>query len=267
MPALAATCRPGWWCSRCVGRVRVPGPIAAMVNRNERPAYQLPYAWNPKYPARIGVMPREGGNGDVRWFDIEPCYVYHPLNAYSEVRDGNEVLVLDVVRYQRMFDRDRRGPGESSPTLDRWTINLATGVVSSERRDDRAQEFPRINETQARRPASFRLHRGYRRRLPRLRQNANVDIAVQAGLHHRIQHGGPARSRAADRRNVLRAASPPPRRTLAEDDGILIGYGYHRGRDEGQLVLLDAQTCESVATVHLPQRVPMGFHGNWAPRQ
>src|SRR6202022_4835645 len=36
---------------------------------------------------------------------------------------------------------------ESRPTLDRWTINLATGAVSSERRDDRAQEFPRINET------------------------------------------------------------------------------------------------------------------------
>ena len=53
---------------------------------------------------------------------------------------------------------------------------------------------------------------------------------------------------------------------VAEDDGVLIGYGYHRGRDEGQLLLLDAQTCESVATVHLPQRVPMGFHGNWSPR-
>lgn len=51
----------------------------------------------------------------------------------------------------------------------------------------------------------------------------------------------------------------------AEDDGVLMGYGYHRGRDEGQLLLLDAQTLESVATVHLPQRVPMGFHGNWAP--
>jgi carotenoid cleavage dioxygenase len=49
-----------------------------------------------------------------------------------------------------------------------------------------------------------------------------------------------------------------------EDDGILMGYGYHRGRDEGQLLLLDAQTLESMATVHLPQRVPMGFHGNWA---
>jgi carotenoid cleavage oxygenase len=51
----------------------------------------------------------------------------------------------------------------------------------------------------------------------------------------------------------------------AEDDGVLMGYGYHRGRDEGQLLLLDAQTLESIATVHLPQRIPMGFHGNWAP--
>jgi carotenoid cleavage dioxygenase len=45
-------------------------------------------------------------------------------------------------------------------------------------------------------------------------------------------------------------------------------YGCHRGRDgaggEGQLLLLDAQTLETLATVHLPQRVPMGFHGNWA---
>ena len=59
-----------------------------------------------------------------------------------------------------------------------------------------------------------------------------------------------------------------PARRDAEDDGILMGYGCHRSRDgaddEGQLLMLDAQTLETVATVHLPQRVPMGFHGNWA---
>jgi len=51
----------------------------------------------------------------------------------------------------------------------------------------------------------------------------------------------------------------------AEDDGTLIGYGYHRGRDEGQLLLLDAATLELAATVQLPARVPMGFHGTWSP--
>jgi len=249
-----------------IGRVRVPGPIAAMVNRNERQAYQLPYAWNPRYPARIGVMPREGGNSDVRWFDIEPCYVYHPLNAYSEVRNGSEVLVLDVVRYQRMFDRDRRGPGDTMPTLDQWTINLATGAVSSECRDDRAQEFPRINEALL----GSRHRFGYTVGI----EGGFVDSSgkkMSTSLYKHDYATGSSTVAPLDPELLIGEMSFVPRpngdsATQAEDDGILIGYGYHRGRGEGQLVLLDAQTCESVATVHLPQRVPMGFHGNWAPR-
>jgi carotenoid cleavage dioxygenase len=249
-----------------IGRVRIPGPIAAMASRGQRAAEGLPYAWNPNYPARIGVMPREGSNSDVRWFEIEPCYVYHPLNAYSEVRGGSEVLVLDVVRYDRMFDRDRRGPGDTKPTLDRWTINLATGVVSSERRDDRAQEFPRINETLL----GGRHRFGYTVGI----EGGFLDSGrtqMSTSLYKHDYATGSSTVAPLDPELLIGEMSFVPRpiasQDAAEDDGILIGYGYHRGRDEGQLVLLDAQTCESVATVHLPQRVPMGFHGNWSRRE
>ncbi len=244
-----------------IGRVRVPSPINAMVNRAPQHSDRMPYAWNADYPARIGVMPRDGGNSDVRWFDIEPCYVYHPLNAYSEVVDGAERLVLDVVRYSRMFDRDRRGPGDTRPTLDRWIINLATGTVSSERRDDRPQEFPRINEA-----LTGARHRfGY---------TVGVDGGYLAGgasdmttaLYKHDYDTGSSTVAPLDRDLMIGEMSfVPDPAAKSEDDGILIGYGYHRGRDEGQLLLLDAETCESVATVHLPQRVPIGFHGNWAP--
>jgi carotenoid cleavage dioxygenase len=237
-----------------IGRVRVPGPVNAMMNRNPKHSDRMPYAWNPNYPARIGVMPREGGNSDIRWFDIEPCYVYHPLNAYSELRDGAEVLVLDVVRYARMFDRDRRGPGETPPTLDRWTINLTTGAVGAECRDDRPQEFPRINEDLLGRRHRF----GY-----------TVGAYFSGGASALYKHDYATGARAVaplDPDLLLGEMSFVPGPAAgSEDDGVLMGYGYHRGRDEGQLVLLDAGTLESVATVHLPQRVPMGFHGNWAP--
>jgi carotenoid cleavage oxygenase len=246
-----------------VGRVRIPSPIAAMANRDTRRSAGLPYAWNPKYPARIGVMPREGGNRDVRWFDIEPCYVYHPLNAYSEIRNGAEVLVLDVVRYSRMFDRDRHGPGDTLPSLDRWTINLATGAVSSECRDDRSQEFPRINETLL----GGRHRFGY---------TVGIEGGFLAGsemstpLYKHDYATGSSTVAALDSGLLIGEMSFVPNPTngsagAAEDDGVLMGFGYHRGRDEGQLLLLDAQTLESIAVVHLPQRVPMGFHGNWAP--
>ncbi|BBY39085.1 carotenoid cleavage oxygenase [Mycobacterium mantenii] len=237
-----------------IGRVRVPSPINARMNRDARHSDRMPYAWNPHYPARVGVMPREGDNKDVRWFDIEPCYVYHPLNAYSEIRSGAEVLVLDVVRYARMFDRDRRGPGESTPMLDRWTINLATGAVTTECRDDQSQEFPRINEE---------LLGG------RHRYGYTVGAQFAGGGSGLFKHDYATGSRevaALDAGLSLGEMSFVPNPAAGtEDDGILMGFGYHRDRDEGQLLLLDAQTLEQVATVHLPQRVPMGFHGNWAP--
>ena len=248
-----------------IGRVRMPTPISSMINRDRRHAVGFPYAWNPNYPARIGVMPREGDNNDVRWFDIEPCYVYHPLNAYSEMRDGTEVLLLDVVRYSRMFDRDRRGPGDTQPTLDRWIVNLTTGAVSTECRDDRSQEFPRINETllgsRHRFGYAVGIEDGFlaaggpELRTPLYKHDYATGSSTVAKLDNGLSIG---------EMSFVPNPSADPRNT-AEDDGILMGYGYHRGRDEGQLLLLDAQTLESVATVHLPQRVPMGFHGNWAP--
>ncbi|VBA47340.1 Carotenoid cleavage oxygenase [Mycobacterium attenuatum] len=248
-----------------IGHVRVPGPMAAMMNRNPKPSDRMPYAWNPDYPARLGVMPRNGANRDVRWFDIEPCYVYHPLNAYTETRNGSEVLVLDVVRYSRMFDRDRHGPGDTRPALDRWTVNLATGAVATECRDDRPQEFPRINETLL----GARHRFGY---------TLGVDGGYVTGgttemstsLYKHDYQTGSRRVAPLDSALLIGemcfVPNPPAASgDSAEDDGILMGYGYHRDRDEGQLLLLDAQTCELMATVHLPQRVPMGFHGNWAP--
>ncbi len=245
-----------------IGRVRVPSPIAAQMNRRTGRFDGLPFAWNDAYPARIGVMPRGGTNVDVRWFDVEPCYVFHPVNAYSEVRDGAELLVLDVVRNERIFDRERRGPADGHPTLERWTITLGNGVVQVERLDDRTQEFPRVND----------LYIGRKHRY-------SYTIGVEGG-HVWDDVDGPLRTALykhdADSASVSAARLDPDLvfgemtfvanpDAKAEDDGVLMGYGYHRRRDEGQLLILDAQTLDTRAVVHLPQRVPMGFHGNWCP--
>src|SRR5262249_33995781 len=39
----------------------------------------FPFRWDDDYGARVGVMPRNGGDADVRWFEIDPCYVFHPM--------------------------------------------------------------------------------------------------------------------------------------------------------------------------------------------
>ena len=53
---------------------------------------EIPIHWDDNYPARLGVMLRNGNDASVVWYDINPCYVFHPLNAYE---DGDKI-VLDV---------------------------------------------------------------------------------------------------------------------------------------------------------------------------
>ena len=240
--------------SALMGKVRVPDPLAARAGAGAKGNGPMPYRWNPKYPARIGVMPREGGAADVRWFDIEPCYVYHPLNAYD---DGDQI-VLDVVRHDRTFDRDANGPFESAITLDRWRVDLNAGKVLDERLDDRPQEFPRVDE----RLVGLRHRYGY---------------AVEAG-------GGPGRPGTTEaivkhdlvtgrtmRRSFGPSTSPgemvfvPNGPDAAEDDGVLMGFVYYPETGRSDLIMLDAGTLDTVAAIHLPNRVPNGFHGNWVP--
>ena len=52
-----------------------------------------------------------------------------------------------------------------------------------------------------------------------------------------------------------------------EDEGWLLGFVYDGPSDTSELLILDAHDFGSdpVATVRLPRRVPVGFHGNWIP--
>ena len=51
----------------------------------------------------------------------------------------------------------------------------------------------------------------------------------------------------------------------AEGDGWLMGLVIDAAREATELVILDTHdfTGTPVATVHLPHRIPPGFHGNW----
>ncbi|WP_158880673.1 carotenoid oxygenase family protein [Amycolatopsis anabasis] len=237
--------------SALIGRVRVPDPITAMIARRNRPNGPMPYRWDPKYPARVGVMPRDGGAADVRWFEVEPCYVFHPLNAYDE----GDTVVLDVVRHPKMFATNFNGPDEGGPTLDRWTVDLNAGKVREERLDDRGQEFPRVDERLV----------GKRHRYGYAMQAATGAIATDSLLKHDLVAGTTSVRSFGAGTQTGEFVFVPNSGDAAEDDGVLMGFVFDAATRRSDLTLLDAGTLETVAAIHLPNRVPHGFHGNWAP--
>lgn len=210
----------------------------------------FPYRWDPDYRARVGLLEREGGAEDVRWFDVEPCYVFHPMNAYD---DGDRV-VLDVVRHGKMFDAHRLGPDEGPPTLERWSVDLTGGKVVEERLDDRGQEFPRVDE----RVVGRRHRYGY----------AGAFLVNETAL---VKHDLERRTSEVRLLDAAGGASEavfvPSGPEAAEDDGWVLSLVHNPDRDAGDLLVLNAGdfTGEPQAIVHLPQRVPFGFHGNWVP--
>jgi carotenoid cleavage dioxygenase len=217
---------------------------------------RYPYAWRPDHPARLGLLPREGSGADIRWFEVDPCFVFHPVNAYEQ---GDQVIV-DVIRHERVFDRDLLRPGETPPMLWRWTLDPARRTVAEEQLCDVAEEFPRIDD----RRRTMRHRYAY---TVAMRGDTADRLAGHALCKHDLRTGqvwvrsfGPGRS-------AGEAVFVPRTAESAEDDGWLLTYVTDSRTGRTDLVVVDANdvTGPAAAVVHIPAPVPSGLHANWIP--
>ena len=206
----------------------------------------MPYRWDDDYGARLGVLRRDDPFGDVRWFDIDPCYVFHVANAYD---DGNSI-VLQAVRYPELW----RGTSgfETDGVLWSWTLDLTTGRVTERQLDNRAVEFPRIDDRLAGLPARYAVSVGDNR-LVRYDLNSGDTIEHRFGADESAGQPGEA------------VFVPSTAGAADESSGWYLGYVYDPARNGSDLVIIDASdfSAAPVAKIGLPQRVPHGFHGNW----
>ncbi|MEQ1755032.1 MAG: carotenoid oxygenase family protein [Micropepsaceae bacterium] len=218
--------------------------------------YGFPYAWNTDHQARVGLLPREGKSEDVVWWNVDPCYVYHPCNGF-ETTDGK--VILDVCAHNTMFAESTMGPDSKSVPFERWTIDPAAKKVERKVIDQESQEFPRPNES--------RIGKSYRYAYT-VSLAADVFVGTSTRyFKHDLEAGtrqvhdfGPGRVPG----EFVFVGRPG---TRSEDDGWLMGYVIDTTTDTTDLVILDAANFEGppVATVTIPHRIPPGFHGNWMP--
>ena len=211
----------------------------------------MPYRWDDSYGARLGVMRRDDPFGPVRWFEIDPCYVFHVANAYdATTAGGSKSIVLQGVRYPELW-RDSGG-FDTDAVLLSWTIDLDTGTVTERQLDDRPVEFPRIDDRLAGLPARYAVSVGTNKLL---RYDLDTGSATEHPFGTADATGGPGEA-------VFVPSSTAP---AGEDNGWYLGYIYDPDRDGSDLVIIDASDFagKPVARIKLPQRVPYGFHGNW----
>jgi carotenoid cleavage dioxygenase len=206
----------------------------------------VPLCWDPSFPARVGILPRDGFQDDMRWFDVAPCTISHTVNAFE---DGASV-VLDAVRAPRPL---------VAHTLHRFTFDLDRGSARESTLDPRFLDFPRVHPhyVGARhrfvystelcdfgRDGSFSKTRAHRH-----------DLQLQRSLVHEFGEdwmpGEAVVIPRADRRD--------------EQAAWIMLFVHARDGSQTELVVLDAEhfSAPPLARVRIPGRVPYGLHGAW----
>lgn len=222
--------------------------------------YSFPFHWNPDHGTRLGLMPRNGTSDDVIWCEIEePCYVYHPANAF-EREDGS--VVVDVVVHESTYDSSPGGPGGKWVRFERWIADPATRKVERTIVHDRPQEFPRYDERRTCRPYRYAYCIG-------LAEREGLDMGGTQIFKHDLEAGTTqVRELGADRHPgefVFVPRNPDSGEDGEEDDGWLMGLVIDSAEETTELLILRADdfTGEAQAVIHIPHRIPPGFHGNW----
>ena len=230
--------------------------LPAVFNLELAMSGEMPIRWDDDYPARLGVMPRNGTDAQVKWYDINPCYVFHPMNSYE---DGDKI-VLDVARFGHIWRSSAMD--FPPPDLWRWTIDTSTGKVSEEQIDDRSAEFPRVADS----VIGLKHRYGYMMSMfdpgtpddPMSASGGILKYDREKGKRTEIEFG---RGRVGGEAVFVPSADPK-----SEDDGYLMTYVYDANSDSSSFVIMDAATMNNapVASIALP-RIPHGFHGSWIP--
>ena len=222
----------------------------------------MPFQWDDGYRARIGLLHRERARrgAQPQWFDVDPCYVFHIMNAWDDGAPGGEAdhVWLDAGRHPSMW---RGSPDNFEPSvLYRWRFDLATGTVREEVLDDASHAFPRIDDRRtglanrfgwvvATRPGSTA------ERMDGPGVIAKYDVTTGQKWIHDFGPGG----------SPGEPVFVPASDGAGEDEGWLVTFVHEASTDSSRFVVLDASDMSAppVASVPLPRRVPHGLHGSW----
>ncbi len=217
----------------------------------------MPFEWREDYGARIGLLHRDAARRgqQPRWFDVDLCYVFHIMNAW-ESDDGN-VVHLDAGRHASMW---KGSPDSFEPSyLHRWSFDLRTGAVAEQQLDDVSHGFPRIDDRRTGLLNRFGWAVG-------ARPGSGVGMHDASNVFkYDLQTGARTMHDLGPNVSSGEPVFVPAGESAGEDEGYLMTFVHDSATGRSSFVVLDASdmSAPAIATVPLPQRVPVGFHGSW----
>ncbi len=224
--------------------------------------------YHPDEKSRFGILPRMADGSEIKWFEAEPTYILHFVNAYE---DG-ETVVMDAYfegqpdpppledeniapEYRKMAANIDLHSMQTH--LRRWRFDMATGETREEvLYDDEYVEFGTINPKVAGRKYRY-----------------VYDVVGKPGWFlftglrkHDLETGETQKYDFGEERYGSESPFIPRKGAAAEDDGYLVSFVTDMREDCSECVILDARdiTQGPIARIMLPHRMSSGTHAVWA---
>ena len=218
-----------------------------------------PFGFRPECGARLGVMPRNGSNKDIQWVNVNPCFVFHSMNAYEE----DNKIIIHVCRQNKAMVGgmdEIYGGDETTGKLWKWTIDLETLTCVEEQIDNRSCDFARIDN----RKIGIKAKYGYAMELNNKAETltfGNHLFKYDLESNLRYDHFLGKNTQAGE------PVFAPKNSTSDESEGYVMSIVHDLDKNQSKLVVIDAHNFDDkpVAQIILPQRVPFGAHGSWFP--
>ncbi|GBF82610.1 carotenoid oxygenase family protein [Aphanothece sacrum] len=220
-----------------------------------------PFNWEPEAGSTIILVDRHNPNKKPIYIKTEAFWVWHFMNAYEQ----NNQVMIDYVYYPKMkLESNWQVILANKSNLQRMTIDLPTQKISQQPLDDHYIDFPVIDSRKLANPYRFGYAPHIDTELLSQKQLPNYfpaliqyDVVNQTQKIHQLKSGSYCGEP---------AFIPHPNKT-SELDGYIVTLAYNENTNTSDLLIIDPANFEQepIATVHLPVRVPSGFHGNWIP--
>ncbi len=241
-------------------------PVMPLTTSLERAMQGKPlFAWESGKRSHVGIMARGAAADSLRWFDSEPCHVFHCMNAWD---DGDSIVAYvmqsDVAPGLPNADGSPGDAAKMGARLCRWTFNLASDESGFTREylDDLVGEFPRIDERYSGRQNRYGFYCCHAQ--PGVRDDSESVLFDSLACFD--FDSGQRRLYTLPTGDVISEPVFVPRTaTAAEGDGWLLAVAWREQERRSDLLILEALNLPvgPIAVAQLPHRVPFGFHGNW----